>query len=145
MEGMPVEYLNVIVARKKNELKQMKRKKSFKEALQEEKLTVIGEIKKRSPSKGDLNAALDPVLLAEQYVKGGASVISVLTDAAGFGGSLRDLQLIAQQNLGVPLLRKDFIVDPSQLEESMKAGADVVLLIVAVLQGQTAEFLKLAT
>lgn len=135
-------YLEAIVERKKQEIDKLKRKKRFKEALKEPGLSLIAEIKRRSPSRGVFKEIADPLLLAKKYVEGGAAALSILTDREGFGGSLRDLQLVAQADLGVPLLRKDFILEPIQLEETVKAGADVTLLIVALLKKRTKELLK---
>ena len=97
--------------------------------------TVIAEMKRRSPSGGELRAALDPAALARGYAVAGAAAISVLTDAPDFGGSLDDLDLVHRSAPLVPVLRKDFVVDPVQVAEGRVAGADWVLLIVALLDG----------
>ncbi|MGO3229805.1 indole-3-glycerol phosphate synthase TrpC [Agrococcus casei] len=94
---------------------------------------VIAEIKRSSPSKGALAEITDPAALASEYAAGGASCISVLTESRRFGGSLDDLRAV-RARVDVPLLRKDFISDEYQLLEARDAGADMVLLIVAVLQ-----------
>ncbi len=94
---------------------------------------LIAEVKKGSPSKGVLVKDFDPLRLAQTYAANGASAISVLTDEKYFGGSLDYLRQIAALNLGVPLLRKEFICDPYQIYEARAAGADAVLLIVAEL------------
>lgn len=94
---------------------------------------LIAEVKHRSPSKGILCPNFDPQELARVYAHNGAAAISVLTDKRYFGGSLRYMREIAALDLGVPLLRKDFIFHPYQLLEARVAGASAVLLIVAML------------
>lgn len=96
------------------------------------RLAVIAEIKRKSPSKGDLNARLDPAALALQYQRGGASCLSVLTDSNHFGGSVADLQT-ARDACTVPVIRKDFTVDPRDICDARIMGADCVLLVAAVL------------
>ena len=98
--------------------------------------SVIAEIKRRSPSKGDLAAITDPAELARHYVDGGAAAISVLTEERRFGGHLDDLRAV-RAAVDVPLLRKDFMVEPYQVLEARAAGADLVLLIVAALDDDT--------
>jgi indole-3-glycerol phosphate synthase len=95
-------------------------------------LAVIAEIKRRSPSKGDLNAGLDPADLARSYERGGASCLSVLTDSDHFGGSVADLQL-ARGACGLPVIRKDFTVSERDVIDARLMGADCVLLIAAAL------------
>ena len=94
--------------------------------------SVIAEVKRRSPSKGDLADIPDPASLARRYADGGAAAISVLTERRRFGGSLDDLRAV-RAAVDTPLLRKDFIVTPYQLVEARAAGADLALLIVAAL------------
>lgn len=96
-------------------------------------LAVISEVKRRSPSKGDLNAGLDPSLLAADYERGGASCLSVLTDEEFFGGSVADLQA-ARAACSLPVLRKDFTVSQRDVVDARLMGADCVLLIAAALQ-----------
>ncbi|MEI6198783.1 MAG: indole-3-glycerol phosphate synthase TrpC [Actinomycetota bacterium] len=106
-------------------------------------LAVIAEIKRRSPSKGDLNAGLDPSALALQYQQGGASCLSVLTDVPHFGGSESDLR-IARDACSLPVIRKDFTVDARDICDARIMGADCVLLIAAVLsRDELQEFLSL--
>jgi indole-3-glycerol phosphate synthase len=94
---------------------------------------VIAEVKRRSPSAGFLRTNLDPVGHARAYAAGGAIGISVLTETAHFGGTLEDLSRVAEA-VALPVLRKDFIVDESQLLEARAAGAAAVLLIVRALR-----------
>jgi indole-3-glycerol phosphate synthase len=101
---------------------------------------VIAEIKRRSPSAGDLAPELDPVTQAEAYASGGAAAISVLTEPQYFGGSLDDLKSV-RDIVSLPILRKDFIVDPRQVTESRVAGADAMLLIVAAVDEATLRLL----
>ena len=106
-------------------------------------LAVIAEIKRKSPSKGDLNARLDPAELALQYQRGGASCLSVLTDTNHFGGSVADLQL-AREACTIPVIRKDFTVDARDICDARIMGADCVLLIAAVLTpSELASFLDI--
>jgi indole-3-glycerol phosphate synthase len=98
-----------------------------------DRVNVIAECKRRSPSKGVLAAEYDPVKIADQYEQGGAAAISVLTEPTFFDGSLEHLTAV-RACVAVPLLRKDFIVDEYQLFEARANGADAVLLIVAALQ-----------
>ncbi len=121
-------------------------KKSFKNALQTDPIAIIAEIKRRSPSKSHLADIPDPVSLANQYVQGGAAAISVLTDSFGFNGSLQDLTDVSEaiKAQPQPVLRKDFIIDPIQIPQAIVAGADAVLLIVAVLKEKTADFIAQA-
>ncbi|EHK89150.1 indole-3-glycerol phosphate synthase TrpC [Saccharomonospora azurea] len=102
-------------------------------ALRESGIAVIAEVKRRSPSKGDLASIPDPASLAKDYEDAGARVISVLTERHRFGGSLDDLAAV-RAVVDVPLLRKDFIVSPYQVHEARLYGADMVLLIVAALE-----------
>lgn len=95
-------------------------------------LAVIGEIKRRSPSKGDLFADLDPAAVAKAYDSGGATCLSVLTDAPDFGGSPADLQT-ARGACALPVLRKDFTVSERDVLDARIMGADCVLLIAAAL------------
>jgi indole-3-glycerol phosphate synthase len=97
-----------------------------------ETVNVIAECKRRSPSRGVLRAAYDPVAIATGYARAGAAAISVLTEPMFFDGSLAHLAAV-REAVTRPLLRKDFIVDPYQLLEAVAAGADAVLLIVAAL------------
>jgi indole-3-glycerol phosphate synthase len=95
-------------------------------------VNVIAECKRRSPSKGVLAASYDPVRIAGEYERGGAAAISVLTEPTFFDGALEHLTAV-RAAVGLPVLRKDFIVEDYQLFEARAAGADAVLLIVAAL------------
>ncbi len=99
------------------------------------RLAVIAEVKRRSPSKGDLDVGLDPAVAARDYEVGGACCLSVLTDTAYFGGSPQDLAC-ARDAVGVPVLRKDFTVCAADVADARLMGADAVLLIVAALAPQ---------
>jgi indole-3-glycerol phosphate synthase len=107
-------------------------------------LAVVAEIKRRSPSKGALAEDLDPTTLAAAYAHGGASCLSVLTDEEFFAGSVSDLQA-AREATTLPVLRKDFTVDPRDVADARLMGADAVLLIAAALDAlELIDFVALA-
>jgi len=116
-------------------------------ARDDHRLAVIAEIKRRSPSKGDLAPDLDPAKTAAAYEDGGASCLSVLTDGPFFGGSVSDLQAARDAAPSTPILRKDFTIDADQVYETKGIGADAILLIVAALpdDGYLHELHELAT
>jgi len=153
--------LDDIVEQTESDLKKRKRKVSFNDlgdlelfeqparnfmdALQlENDVAIIAEIKKASPSKGLIRKDFDPQKIAAQYQQGGASAISVLTDKPAFKGSLEYLET-ASREVSIPLLRKDFIIDPYQVKEAKAYGADAVLLIATITDGHQLEELLHAT
>jgi indole-3-glycerol phosphate synthase len=106
--------------------------RSFHAALARPGLSVIAEHKRRSPSAGPIREDLELADVVGAYERGGAAALSILTETPSFGGSLEDLRE-ARRTSSLPLLRKDFVVDPYQVHESYAAGADAILLIVAAL------------
>jgi indole-3-glycerol phosphate synthase len=104
---------------------------------------IIAEVKRKSPSAGPLAPALDAPGQARRYASAGAAAVSVLTDGPFFGGALEDLAAV-RAAVGLPLLRKDFILDRYQLLEARLSGADAVLLIVAALETELARLLEAA-
>ena len=140
-------FLDRIVAAKRAEVEERKKSlpmddlerslpsspaRDFRAALGRKRCALIAEVKRKSPSKGVLKQDLDPAALAHTYEHSGAAAISVLTDGPFFGGSAHDL-IRVRERVGLPVLRKDFIVDPYQVLETRAMGADAVLLIVAAL------------
>jgi indole-3-glycerol phosphate synthase len=104
----------------------------FAEALARPGLSLIAEHKRRSPSAGPIRDGVAIEAVLEAYQRGGAAAVSVLTEGSRFGGSLADVRA-ARATIELPILRKDFVVDPYQVPESLLAGADAILLIVAAL------------
>jgi indole-3-glycerol phosphate synthase len=151
-------FLSEVLAVKREEVRQARRRRAeaallssprpvrrdFTAGLRQPGLSLIAEVKRASPSKGLLAPHLDLKWLVGQYEAGGAAAISVLTDRRFFQGSLADLEAVRALT-SLPLLRKDFLIDPYQVAEAGAAGADAVLLIVACLgDGQLAELLAAA-
>jgi indole-3-glycerol phosphate synthase len=147
-------FLTEIIKLKKNRLEIAKQTRDFDElkeaafavrngaekhrlqtALQKDQINIIAEIKRASPSKGVINDKIDVAETARNYEKGGACAISVLTEEDKFCGSLEDLET-ARKAVNLPILRKDFIFDEFQIYEAAEAGADVILLIAAMLDGE---------
>jgi len=151
--------LDKIIETKKEEVEQLKRQttafalkrtiallepcRDFRRAISFAGCNIIAEVKCASPSRGRLIADFDPVRIASVYEKNGAAAISVLTDEKYFAGHKNYLMQI-RQNVKLPLLRKDFIIDPLQIYESRAIGADAILLIVHVLGKTLAEFILLS-
>ncbi len=115
---------------------------SFAAALKQDGLSIIAEVKRSSPSQGSI-ANLDPIKAAQDYAKGGASALSILTEERHFGGKLEYISQVAEV-LDLPILRKDFTVHPQQIIEAQNVGASAVLLIVAILGTKTADYLAFA-
>lgn len=137
--------LDAIVARKKEEVAALRQRglptpmgpveppRGFIRALTSAPgLAIIAEAKKASPSKGVIQPDFDPVRIARNYHQGGAQAISVLTDVDFFQGSLEYIPLV-RAAVPLPVLRKDFLIDPLQIEEAHAVGADAILLIAAIL------------
>jgi len=110
----------------------------FEKALKSPGLSVIAEIKRRSPSAGSIGEIASPSDLAGLYAEGGAVAISVLTDKPSFGGTIEDLKAV-RKTCPLPILRKDFTIDPIQIAEAAEAGASAVLIIVAAVGDKTRE------
>jgi indole-3-glycerol phosphate synthase len=131
-EGVDARKRDLPVAQLEAQLSGRGEDRPFQEALVRPGLSVIAEFKRRSPSIGDIAPGADVAAQVAAYERGGAAALSVLTDAPHFGGSLDDLRA-ARAAATLPIIRKDFIVDPYQLYEAAVHGADAVLLIVRAL------------
>ncbi len=118
--------------------------RDFRRALAAGACAIIAEVKRRSPSRGLIRADFDPVRIAGEYEKNGAAAVSVLTDATFFGGSNEDLAAV-KKAISLPVLRKEFIIDPWQIHETRAIGADALLLIAAILdKSELREYRELA-
>lgn len=115
-----------------HEMKSGRQYRSLLKALRGKNLTIIAEIKMKSPSEGTINKSLDPIQIAKDYESAGASAISVLTDLKYFGGSIKTLEKISEA-VNIPVIRKDFIIDKLQIIEASNSGADSYLLISDIL------------
>ena len=107
--------------------------RSMKKALQDSATGIISEFKRRSPSKGWINKEAQPEIIIPGYESAGASALSILTDEKFFGGTMRDIRT-ARPLTSLPILRKDFIIDPYQIYQARIIGADAILLIAAALE-----------
>jgi indole-3-glycerol phosphate synthase len=134
---LPINQLNEAIAEAKPAL-------DVYSAIATPSMSIIAEVKRSSPSKGDLAAISDPAALAREYEDAGASVVSVLTEERRFKGSIADFRSVRKE-VSLPLLRKDFIVTQYQVMESRAIGADLQLLIVAGLaQSELRDFYQLS-
>ena len=140
-----VEKRQVPISQIKEQLENAQKLRNAYQALKKDGMRLIAEIKRSSPSKGDLSAIENPVSLANDYQSGGADLISVLTESRRFKGNISDL-IAVRSAVDLPVLRKDFIVTEFQVYESRLLGADLMLLIVAGLsKSQLVDFYQLAT
>jgi len=118
--------------------------RNFREAISSSDCSIIAEVKRRSPSKGTIREDFDPVKIAAIYEESGAAAVSVLTERKFFGGDSSYL-LGIKKIVGLPLLRKDFIIDPYHIYETRAIGGDALLLIASILkEGQLRDFIHLA-
>jgi indole-3-glycerol phosphate synthase len=118
--------------------------RDFARAIGGRDCAIIAEVKRRSPSRGELRADFDSVRIAREYEHYGAAAVSVLTDATFFGGSNGDL-IAVRKAIALPVLRKEFIIDPWQIHETRAIGADALLLIAAILStNEMREYRELA-
>src|SRR5690625_3393562 len=142
--------LDKIIAEKRKEVAALKEGNVFEEVAprrkvdvpsfyetvrQSEQMNIIAEIKRASPSKGMINADVDPIKQAETYAENGVSAISVLTDTPFFKGTMDDLRAV-REVVDVPILCKDFIIDKIQIDHAKSAGANIILLIAAALNDE---------
>ena len=134
-------FLDRILKHKAEEIAELTApRRTFSEALKRSGLSVIGEIKRASPSKGIINGGVDPLQQLRLYQQGGADAVSILTERAFFGGGPEDFRALRART-ELPLLRKDFLVSEVQIYESLFLGADALLLIAAALEKERLEAL----
>ncbi len=134
-------FLDRILQHKAEEIAELTAsRRRLSAALKRSGLSVIGEIKRASPSKGEINGGVDPLRQLHLYEQGGADAVSILTDKAFFGGGPEDFRALRART-ELPLLRKDFLVSEVQIYESLFLGADALLLIAAALEKERLEAL----
>jgi len=152
--------LSDIILNKKKEIDELKKRfpidcdslgsalsiRNFEDSIKrKDALNLIAEIKKKSPSSGIIRENFDPVLIAKQYKQAGASALSILTDNKFFEGDLSYIRLVKDQ-VDLPILRKDFIIDEYQIYETLSSGADAILLIADILSlDQLKDYVKIAS
>jgi indole-3-glycerol phosphate synthase len=118
--------------------------RDFRRAIGGGDCAIIAEVKRRSPSRGIIREDFDPIRIAGEYERHGAAAVSVLTDATFFGGSSEDLTAV-KGAISLPVLRKEFIIDPWQIQETRAIGADALLLIAAILgENELREYREIA-
>lgn len=132
------------LARLEAEISSLPHTRDLTGALTKPPLAIIAEIKRSSPSKGRIRDCFDPVAIAKEYEAAGAAAISVLTDERFFEGKGLYLKQVKEKT-SIPVLRKDFIIDPYQLYETRWLGGDGVLLITAILKRELADYIRIAT
>lgn len=121
--------------------KESKKRRSFQSILKESRsMVIIAEFKRASPSKGNINVDVDPIEQVKTYRNAGANAISVLTDNPFFKGSFHDLEIVRKE-IDLPILCKDFIIDPIQIDFAADKGADIILLIAAALNNEELKYL----
>lgn len=138
--------LDKIIDKKKEEVQQLKASglsfaadrtpvSFFERAVSSKTMALIAEVKRASPSKGDINLGVNPVEQASIYAENGADAVSVLTDTPFFKGTMDDLKAV-KKTVGIPVLNKDFIIDTVQIDRAFAAGGDIILLIAAALNDE---------
>eukprot|EP00916_Digyalum_oweni_P011927 GHVL01019779.1.p2 GENE.GHVL01019779.1~~GHVL01019779.1.p2 ORF type:complete len:199 (-),score=67.82 GHVL01019779.1:955-1551(-) len=142
LKNHPDDELNILMKKLENtNQKNNIINRKFENALRRPGLSIIAEVKRKSPSAGNISDINDPINLSNIYYNSNASCLSCLTDNIYFGGHINDLKNIVN-NINIPIIRKDFIIDPIQISESILAGASCILLIVSVLKENTKKFIE---